>query len=364
MLQKHHINELPMDLLKLILQNLNYNQLLIASRVCKRFLKVILRDPTIWKLPVECKPLDYLRFSGVEKRLEGHRSGVNPLNIDNFHRLASELTTIPNAALFPHYNAAQINFLITFAKGSLLSKLSSPHSGKPLFHHIKSFLLALLGLAFIYSLLNRLPFFASNYFTENINCKLSNEVTFNKDNTFYFGAFALNVIAYMRYLVMKKIYLGLCLALLVLHAESRSDPILLRKYYSHIIPNTHLLERKSHTTLLKNTLLKMVHYRDFLSFILALFLQLILALRGFHNLAENYCFSTTLAECFESCAYGANHNTFFTNNKNNLTISFAFGFLFTYSLMAAFSRLEKYLENKPKKEPQYSLPTSYKLLAS
>lgn len=353
MLKTHTIYDLPSEVLALIFSKLQHNQVLRLMLVCKKFLSAALKYPIAWNLPVEDKVINYLKLCCIRNKFDLHVKGENILDMERYQFFAHEIKAQAKIAKYPSLKLAQLNRSV---KSNLISNMSDSDpltNKKNLFAFLIKLVLFILLVLIIKGFFDSWFFASEKYFAKTLDCKL-------KSNPEYFVQ---NVVAYVNRIYLGRHVIGLAMGIVInLYDQKMVNPNLVKNYYNRFIPDIYV-RQESNLTFGKKLLLKTLHYRDFISCILAFLILAGLMINGSFNLREHYCLQNiqeTLGECFQECAYGVKRSSFFMSIIPNMGYSFLIGLLLGYSLFSACTRLIRIAVNRVGNELNNQLP-SYRI---
>lgn len=353
MLKTYTINDLPPEVLALIFRKLEHNQVLRLMLVCKKFLRAALNNPVAWNLPVDDKVINYLNLCSIRNQFDSHIKGKKILDMERYQFFASEITAQAKIAKYPFLKLAPLNRSV---KSNLISNASDSDpltNKKRLFLFLINLALFVLFVLMVKGVFDNWFFASGKYFAKKFDCRLKS----NSED------FVQNVVAYVNHIYLGRHVVGLAVGIFINVSDQKMvNPILVKNYYNHFIPDIYA-RQASNLTSGKKFLLKTLHYRDFISSILAFLILAGLIINGSFNLREHYCLQNiqeTLGECFQECAYGAKRSSFFWSIMPNMGYSFLIGLLLGYSLFSVCTRLVRVAVNRFGSESNNQLP-SYRI---
>lgn len=349
--QSYTIYDLPPEVLVFIFRNLNYNQLLQVRLVCSRFWAILNNFPIIWGLPGNCNVQDYLRGSALIKKLD---RDMPVLDADNFNLLVEQLRSTPITTSLG--NESDLNHKLKRLKQTFIVKdiLQKLYSKKYIILNLLRFVLAGFLFALVFGYFNKILWsfgFVKNNFSEDVDCTLSSNA---KD-------FVAQVLKHANYMYMSKFVIGFTGGYFGHLLDWKElAPRLSGEFYSYSLPETYQRPKQTCMSASVGLTLKLLNYRDLISFVLAIALLVSLIRNDFFNLAEHYCFKDlqkTFNECFDQCYQKTERrHYFFSSNTDNFATASFLGLLFGYSLLSVCMRALQYAMKKFDKESNYRLP--------
>lgn len=312
MLKTYTIHDLPPEILVIILKNLDYNQLLRVRLVCSRFWNVLNNFPTIWGLSQNCSVQNYLRGSAIIKKID---RDLPVLDVNDFQLLADQLENIPITT--PLRNRFDLNFFLQKAKEDFIY-----HNSWQKFSNKKHIIINILRFSlFVLLLALSLSCYNKTYVSDFIVGLTGGLITGFTD--WY-----------------------------LLSSRLSAD------YYSHYLSATYQRQKQSCFSAAKKYSLKLLDYRDVISFILAIALLVNLIMNDCFSVTEHCSFKnllSTFKEYFDNCYKKTEGRHYFFTSEINPRVYYM-GDLLGYSLLSVCIRSLQYAMKKFDKESNYQLP--------
>lgn len=331
MLTTPELTSLPTDILRLILQRLGVQDLLISRLVCKQFNTVVL-DPLTWNIAKNIKPIAYQKFRKITSKVN---AASQNFGVVEYTQVVTDLEELVRLTNLPPAEIKEMRATLGEIKEQIVERVSSENA--PNDASSRGFILGCLNFTLGFLCLGTMCLFIY-LFEHEIDCNfIKDQEAFIKKVTkeLIWGTFSTATLGiFMGFLFKCGDYIFGCTA-----ANQEA-------YYQRTLPPADLVigSQTSHETT-RDKLIKVLYYRDQIALVLSVLFVLLLLVRDPFDINNDDCIkylNDKIASCFQNCVDPKEKNTYIREkNREIFHYTFFIGFFLAFSFVSNITKLSQ-----------------------